>query len=482
MNTNRDMHFYTTEKISGRKSRTPEGYLLVQGVPLARTGMMIYGPDETPIPPGPDGLVYVERTPDQVFRTETIASANGKAICNDHPPVDVSPENWRTLSLGVIMNPRRGSGIEDDFLIGDLLIQDQEGIRLVESGKVELSMGYDSGYVMTGPGRGYQKDIIYNHVALVDKGRCGPRCSIGDRTYVQEKPMLNETGRTADRKPKGVLAKARDRLLGALRSGRTIDEEMLEETLGDSESEEVATGGRQEPVFVIHNHHGGSGDNEMARAKDEEKEEKKELTEDRVKKMIGDALDGVLDALDKRLAKFGDKSRDKDNEDDDEKTEDNEKILGALELEAPPGTNDRARKARDSSFLADSFRETVALAEVLAPGIRVPTFDSKSEPAKSLDTICNLRRTALDVAYHADAAVRGTIDAIGGAQYKTMDCIALRPVFLAAAEFKKQSNNGASRTADQQPHRSGGAVGGARLTLAQINKRNHEYYDNQKRA
>lgn len=467
------MHFYVTEKISGRRSKTPEGYLLIEGVPLARTGMMIYGPHEVPIPPGPDGLVYVERTSDQVFRIETIASANGKDVVNNHPVEDVSPLNWRDLSHGTLMNPRRGVGVEDDFLVGDLLIKSQEGIDLVESGKVELSMGYDSGYVMTAPGRGYQKNIVYNHVAFVDKGRCGPRCSIGDRQYIQEKEMTEVVRRTVDRARGGsAVRRMLDRIV---RTAKTGDEELLEETLGDAESELE----KKEPKF------NKSGDRTMSDKDDDDKK-----TEDRIRRAVGDAMDAVLKAMDTRLAKFGDdledlkkankdKAKDKNPDDDDEdKSKDNEAILGALEMEAPPGTNDRAgfvRKARDSSFLADSFQETVALAEVLAPGIRVPTFDRAMTPAKSFDSICNLRRTALDIAYHT-ADGRGVIDDVGGREYKTMDCAGLRPVFLAAGALKKAKNNGARTTDAAEVRRPGGGVGGTKVSLADINKKNREYY------
>jgi hypothetical protein len=343
-------------------------------------------------------------------------------------------------------------------------------------------MGYDAGYVQTAPGRGYQRDIIYNHCALVDKGRCGPRCSIGDRVYVQEKPMAKTN--TLRSGPGTILGRAKDRLLGAVRAGRVVDEEMLEETLGDAEPEE----GRREPAFEIHNHHHAGGEDRMRRARDKEEEEEDKRTEDRIRRIVADAMTPVLDALDARLKKLTsdkeeeDDKKGKDKEREDGETEDNEKILGHLEMEAPPGTNDRARlrRARDSSFMADSFQETAALAEVLCPGIRVPTFDSAASPKKSLDSICNLRRTALDHAYHADVAVRQTVDAIGGKNYATMDCGQLRPVFLAAGEFKKLANNGAGgggRTTDaREGYRGGGAVGGPKLTLADINKRNRDFY------
>lgn len=470
------MHFYTTEKISGRRSRTPEGYLLIEGVPLARTGMMIYGPDELGLPPGPDGLVYIERDADEVFRPETIASANGKDLVNDHPSEDVSPENWRELSHGTLMNPRRGSGVEDDFLIGDILVKSKEGIELIESGKVELSMGYDSGYVMTGPGRGRQKNIIYNHVALVDKGRCGPRCSIGDRMYMQEKnEMSGSSRRTADRGRSGTaIRRVLDRLLKVAKIG---DEEMLEETLGDAEKELEEQ--RTEPRFEIHNHNHPAGDEDMT---EKEKEDKK--TEDAIRKAVGDALTPVLDALDKRLGDIEKRIGDKRGKDDGEEKEEerseevdkakDEMILGNLELEAPPGTNDRARKARDSAYLADSFQETVALAEILVPGVGVPTFDAKAPPIKTYDAMCQFRRKVIDLAYNTPEG-RDIVDLVGGARYKTMDCGALRSVFLAAGAMRRTRNNDTGRGV-HTPARSGGAVGGPPMTLRQINEANKKHY------
>lgn len=284
---------------------------------------------------------------------------------------------------------------------------------------------------------------------------------------------MTTTARTGDRK--GILAKYRDKLLASIRSGKTVDEAMLEETLGDAESEEVAAG---MPAITINNHHAApAGDKDMAKEDDDKK------TEDTIKKMVSDALDAamkpVLDALDARLNGRGrDKEDDDDKKDKEKEKAEDEEILGNLEFEAPPGTNDRARKARDSAFLVDSFQQTMAYAEILAPGIRVPTFDRAHDPKSSLDTICTLRRTALDHAYTVDVAVRQVVDSLApGQSYKTMDCRALRPVFVGAAEFKKAANN---RTQDAgggvnfQAH--GNGVGGAKKTIADVNKRNREHY------
>src|SRR5208337_2003333 len=176
------LRFYTIESISDHRSYTPEGYLLCESATLSRTGTMLYKSDEVPVSGGSDGLVTVVRYDEDVFKPESIASANGKSVCNNHPAEgqDISPENWRTLEVGVILHPRRGTGDKKDCLVADLLIKDKEAIKLIESGKVQLSCGYDADYDEIKPGYARQTGIIINHVAIVENGRCGPRCAIMD--------------------------------------------------------------------------------------------------------------------------------------------------------------------------------------------------------------------------------------------------------------------------------------------------------------
>lgn len=176
------LRFYTTERLSLNRFETPEGYLLVRDVPLARTGVQVYGPGEVPVEAGPDGRILIDREPEEVFRPETLASFNLKPLVDDHPPVDIDPSNWRDLTVGVIHDPRRGEGIQDDLMLGDVLITCPKMIAAVKSGeRREVSAGYDADYEQTDPGRGFQKNIIGNHVAFVERGRCGERCAVGDR-------------------------------------------------------------------------------------------------------------------------------------------------------------------------------------------------------------------------------------------------------------------------------------------------------------
>jgi hypothetical protein len=171
--------------LGSSRSLTPEGFLLCRDVGLARTGVQLYGPGETPI----DGdFVSVTRDEDEVFHPDAIASCDGKPVVNNHPVswdgerVDVNPSNWRTLAVGICRNPHK-SEAEPDMLVGDLVIYDADAIRDISAGKTQISLGYDAEYEVTGPNAGRQHQIRINHIALVDQGRCGIRCSIGDSAY-----------------------------------------------------------------------------------------------------------------------------------------------------------------------------------------------------------------------------------------------------------------------------------------------------------
>ena len=186
-----DLEYYTTEELGPSRELTPEGFLICYDVPVARTGEMIYGPGETPIQTGRDGRVKVQRSAAEVFAPKSMASLAGKPVTDDHPPVDVAPDNWRFYTRGVIVNPRRGEGAHKDFLIADLIIFDAETIEDINAGKREVSAGYNPDYLEilddngnAIPGEGEQANIRYNHMALVSRGRCGPMCAIRDHKTV----------------------------------------------------------------------------------------------------------------------------------------------------------------------------------------------------------------------------------------------------------------------------------------------------------
>lgn len=462
--------FYTTEKLGPKQSLTPEGFLLCQDVPLARTGMMIYGPNETPIEAGPDGIVKIFREPEDVFTVETIASAQGKPVTNDHPDDDVTPENWKHLSHGVMMNVRRGEGAMDDLMIGDLLITTTEGIEAVRGGKVEVSLGYEADYEETGPGTGKQLDLVINHIALVEQGRCGPRCAIGDS---KSKTTRGDSMATKQQKPSRIL----DALMRAFKAKDAAEVEELASEIQDS-LPEAAEGG----TTHIHVHTGS--DPELPMTGDDATGEagRTQFSDDDLQAFVerNDAehaeMREQIAALQEALAALQGGAGSATGDDvDPEAVMDDEAPEEQMLDEVPEELREGAAKAKDSSYLRDSFKDTAALAEILAPGIRIPTFDNAARPGQSFMKICGLRRNALDAAYK-DPTTRAMIaDLLGGKPLntKSMTCDAARTLFRSAAAMKRAANNAAAtRTADtvhvdKKP---------AALSLADINKLNAKHY------
>lgn len=99
---------------------------------------------------------------------------------------------------------------------------------------------------------------------------------------------------------------------------------------------------------------------------------------------------------------------------------------------------------KDSAALATSFQATLADAEILVPGFRMPTFDAALPRAKTVDNMCSLRRSVLDrlMQTHDGVKLLGTV-ADGGQvpDLAKLPCDEVGAMFKAAAVIKKASNN-----------------------------------------
>lgn len=194
------MKYFFTTRLGETRYLQADGSLLCKDVPIARTGTQVYLPEEIDLEPDASGTVTVWRTEDEVFSPETMASFEGVAVTLEHPEdsfgniVFVNPSNFAELSHGHIQNVRRGTGDKSDLLIADVLLKRQEAIDAVNSGMTDVSCGYDAQYKQLSPGKGKQYQITGNHLAIVDRGRAGGRCSIGDSIPSlrrKEKPAMS---------------------------------------------------------------------------------------------------------------------------------------------------------------------------------------------------------------------------------------------------------------------------------------------------
>ena len=245
------MHYYGTRLSENISRREPEGYLLCLNVPVARTGIQDYLPEELGLPGS--SFISVYRPEEEVFSPETVASFEGMPVTNDHPPDGVDVSNIRALQKGHAHNVRRGTGDESDLLLADLIITDPKLIDLIlDEGKREISCGYTY-ELCEENGQYIQRKIRGNHVAVVDAGRAGPRVSIKDH-----KASISER-----RKPnmKKSLSKILARMAkdGDIETVAEIIEEMIEpeapaEAVAEEAAEEVAEAVAEvaeEPAAVV---------------------------------------------------------------------------------------------------------------------------------------------------------------------------------------------------------------------------------------
>lgn len=166
-----------------QREYTPEGFLRVPGY-VAKVGTQDYAAGELGLPGDPLRRVTVYRPAEEVFKPESLALYDGIDLTLNHPDGFVNPSNYKNTSKGVI----RGKGeVDGEHVKCELIVKDAQLIHSVESGKVELSVGYTAEYEehagVTADGVKYewiQRNITPNHVAFVDRARAGRTARIFD--------------------------------------------------------------------------------------------------------------------------------------------------------------------------------------------------------------------------------------------------------------------------------------------------------------
>lgn len=167
------------------REKSKDGHLHVSMTPISKAtvnpyrGAEIPGAEEMGL--DLDKVYYLLRAPEELAKAA--ASFNGKPLLCKHVPV--SSEDHATDE--VCGSTGTECVFEDPYLLNSLVVWRQDAIDGIESeDKKELSSGYHYRADMT-PGifrgirfDGVMRDIVGNHVALVEDGRAGPDVVVGD--------------------------------------------------------------------------------------------------------------------------------------------------------------------------------------------------------------------------------------------------------------------------------------------------------------
>lgn len=319
-----------------------------------------------------------------------------------------------------------------------------------------------------------------------------------------------------DAAARGLLRRMLDAIKGKDRKAldKLMDE--MEEAEGDEASEKEtmeATGTH------IHLHLGGEqeakgGDPSKAGAADEEEEPGEgeespaagadQNTEKRLL-ALESGQNQILEALRKIAARVG-LSEEEESEDEEageeeaegEVPESSDDAEGEEEEEKPKkepkdkkgadkmgvskmGLKSSDKKAtKDSAGLKDEFTEVKSDAEVLAPGLKAPTFDAKAPAKTTQDSMCLLRRRALAAAMRDEknGGKEAVQTVLGKKSLTGLDCASVEPVFNGAVALMRDRNmqddkpttiseaRGGKKTADQAPVTS----------VADLNAQNRAHY------
>ena len=146
------------------------GFLKVP-ITATRTGIFVYKK--------PDGGSFKElRLPNEVFNDDSMDSLRGVPITNRHPTEMINSKNAKELTKGFSsdMVTRNDDKLETHATIThEDLIQELEAntsLREVSCG-YELNLDFTPGVYKGERYDAVQRNIRYNHIAVVDKGRAG---------------------------------------------------------------------------------------------------------------------------------------------------------------------------------------------------------------------------------------------------------------------------------------------------------------------
>lgn len=153
---------------------TPQGFLKADAY-ATRVGIFKYLM--------PDGSIRKELRPsEEVFKSDSLKSLSEVPVTNNHPPELVTADNSKKFSVGFT-----GESVERDdrFVKVGLTVTDSEAIKqMTEDRKLETSCGYTCDIEeIPGEFKGerydaIQKNIVYNHLAIVNRGRAGPEVRV----------------------------------------------------------------------------------------------------------------------------------------------------------------------------------------------------------------------------------------------------------------------------------------------------------------
>ena len=160
------------------------GFMEVRDNPISKSGVYPYLGSEIPGAEEPDRIYHVYRPAEELARQETIDSFKLMPFIDEHEILGKSGMPAERKGMQGTLGEQ--IYFDEPYLRGNIKIHSSAAQSLIKAGKVELSPCYGCDWVKgdgTFDGKPYQytqRNIMGNHLALVEEGRTGPDVAVQD--------------------------------------------------------------------------------------------------------------------------------------------------------------------------------------------------------------------------------------------------------------------------------------------------------------
>ncbi|QDH49614.1 hypothetical protein KYLE_33 [Pantoea phage Kyle] len=252
------------------------GFMTIKGCPLSSFGIFEYSAGQVGLPGDPHRIVNVYRPESEVNNVDAINSFRNVPFIDDHEMLsgfEGDEENSAPEDYGVDGVLTSEVYYAKPWMRGDLKVFARKLRRAIDSGKVDLSLGYDCEFVVqsgTFDGKPYeviQQRLRGNHIALVDigrvpgarvlDGRCFDHLSLSVLPSNEDNPMPQK-GITKPILGKGMDKAAKDNAIEQLKALIPALEQALSEEGGEPASEQPS----EQPSVSVEQTPEGSGEGE----------------------------------------------------------------------------------------------------------------------------------------------------------------------------------------------------------------------------
>lgn len=353
------------------------GYWYIKHNPISKEGVFPYLGHTISDDCEPNKIYKVYRPAKTLADSVPTWDNPPKPFIDDHEmlgegftPIDDRPVQ------GIIYNPE----CKDGVLYADIAVYSEDLKQNIENGKKELSLGYFCKYkkergVFKGEVYDYvQYDMVGNHIALVDAGRCGSDVKVFDHkctmdsldlgsSFEQEMPLkkTTESAKIENEKPKeGQMAKYISVADAAEVLKEKLDEEKAKEIV-DSLEEKADEEKKSEDEDETEEKK--ESQDKCGKDEDEEKSESEKKTEDSIRELMSVVKD-MADDVKKLVA-----NKAQDEEKEEKESEDEDESESEKEESEDEDEDEEKKESEDSAifvFGADSaIGQDEALTEYL---------------------------------------------------------------------------------------------------------------------